>query len=83
MNTSNSDCVVIGIDPGIRNTGWGIIRVKGNNLHHLCHGVIKLKTMEVTHEIKFIANSLDEIIKNYKPNIAVIEKIFVSNSGTL
>ena len=41
MNISNRDCVVIGIDPGIRNTGWGVIRVEGNNLHHLCHGVIQ------------------------------------------
>ena len=31
--------------------------------------------------LNYIANSLDEIIKNYKPDIAVIEKIFVSNSG--
>ena len=82
MNISNRDCVVIGIDPGIRNTGWGVIRVKGNNLLHLCHGVIKTEDNESDAlRLNYIANSLDEIIKNYKPDIAVIEKIFVSNSG--
>ena len=82
MNTSNSDCVVIGIDPGIRNTGWGVIRVEGNNLHHLCHGVIKTEDNgSDALRLNFIANSLDEIIKKYKPDIAAIEKIFVSNSG--
>ncbi len=82
MNTSNSDCVVIGIDPGIRNTGWGVIRVEGNNLFHLCHGVIKTEDNESDAlRLNFIANSLDEIIKKYKPDIATIEKIFVSNSG--
>ena len=82
MNTSNSDCVVIGIDPGIRNTGWGVIRVEGNNLLHLCHGVIKTEDNESDAlRLNFIANSLDEIIKKYKPDIATIEKIFVSNSG--
>ena len=40
MNNLNRDCVVIGIDPGIRNTGWGVIRVKEKNILHLCHGVI-------------------------------------------
>tara|TARA_B100001248_G_C27291958_1_gene412915 strand:- start:280 stop:861 length:582 start_codon:yes stop_codon:yes gene_type:complete len=82
MNISNRDCVVIGIDPGIRNTGWGVIRVEGNNLLHLCHGVIKTEDNESDAlRLNFIANSLDEIIKKYKPDIATIEKIFVSNSG--
>ena len=82
MNISNRDCVVIGIDPGIRNTGWGVIRVKENNLIHLCHGVINTEANgSDALRLNYIANSLDEIIKNYKPDIAVIEKIFVSNSG--
>ena len=82
MNISNRDCVVIGIDPGIRNTGWGVIRVEGNNLLHLCHGVIKTEDNESDAlRLNFIAKSLDEIIKKYKPDIATIEKIFVSNSG--
>ena len=82
MNNLNRDCVVIGIDPGIRNTGWGIIHVKENNLLHLSHGVINTEhNGSDALRLNYIANSLDEIIKNYKPDIAVIEKIFVSNSG--
>ena len=82
MNNLNRDCVVIGIDPGIRNTGWGVIRVKENNILHLCHGVINTEQNgSDALRLNYIANSLDEIIKNYKPDIAVIEKIFVSNSG--
>ena len=82
MSNLNRDCVVIGIDPGIRNTGWGVIRVESNNLLHLCHGVIKTEDHESDAlRLNYIANSLDEIISNYKPDIAVIEKIFVSNSG--
>ena len=82
MNTSNRDFVLIGIDPGIRNTGWGVVRVKENNILHLCHGVIKTKDSESDAlRLNHIANSLDEIIKKYKPKIAAIEKIFVSNSG--
>ena len=82
MNNLNRDCVVIGIDPGIRNTGWGVIRVKENNILHLSHGVINtVHNGRHALRLNYIANSLDEIIKNYKPDIAVIEKIFVSNSG--
>ena len=76
MNNLNRDCVVIGIDPGIRNTGWGVIRVKENNILHLCHGVINTEhNGSDALRLNYIANSLDEIIKNYKPDIAVIEKI--------
>ena len=66
MNNLNRDCVVIGIDPGIRNTGWGVIRVKENNILHLCHGVINTEhNGSDALRLNFIANSLDEIIKNF------------------
>ena len=82
MNNLNRDCVVIGIDPGIRNTGWELVVLK-NKILHLCHGVINTEhNGRDALRLNYIANSLDEIIKNYKPDIAVIEKIFVSNSGS-
>ena len=46
MKNLNRECVVIGIDPGIRNTGWGVIRVKENNILHLCHGEINTEHNE-------------------------------------
>ena len=40
MVVSNKDKIIIGIDPGIRNTGWGVIRHFQNKIEHIEHGVI-------------------------------------------
>jgi len=74
--------VIIGIDPGIRNTGWGIISNFENKLQHIDHGVIVPETEDSdASRLFFISSHLDEILNNYKPSLAVIEKIFVSASG--
>ena len=79
MNISNRDCVVIGIDPGIRNTGWGVIRVEGNNLLHLCHGVIKTEDNQSDAlRLNFIANSLDEIIKKYSQTLLLLKRFLLA-----
>ena len=74
--------IIIGIDPGIRNTGWGIISNFENKLQHIDHGVIVPNTEESdASRLFYISSHLDEILNNYKPSLAVIEKIFVSASG--
>jgi crossover junction endodeoxyribonuclease RuvC len=35
---------LIGLDPGLRLTGWGVIDVEGNRLRHVAHGVIKVRS---------------------------------------
>ena len=82
MTTLNENNVIIGIDPGIRNTGWGIISNFENKLQHIDHGVIVPNTEESeASRLFYISSHLDEILNNYKPSLAVIEKIFVSASG--
>ena len=82
MTTLNENNVIIGIDPGIRNTGWGIISNFENKLQHIDHGVIVPETEDSdASRLFFISSHLDEILNNYKPSLAVIEKIFVSASG--
>ena len=82
MVVSNKDKIIIGIDPGIRNTGWGVIRHIQNKIEHIEHGVIVPKPNENDAiRLHFISFNLEKIINKYNPNIAVIEKIFVSASG--
>ena len=82
MTTLKENNVIIGIDPGIRNTGWGIINNFENKLQHIDHGVIVPETEESDAlRLLFISSQLDKILDNYKPSLAVIEKIFVSASG--
>ena len=82
MTVLKENNVIIGIDPGIRNTGWGIISNFENKLQHIDHGVIAPNKEETdASRLFYISSHLDEILNNYKPSLAVIEKIFVSASG--
>ena len=69
---------IIGIDPGLRNTGWGIIEFKNNRLIHIDDGRISPPSISsVGERLLFIKNKLSLIIKKYNPNISAIEQIFV------
>ena len=68
----------LGIDPGIRNTGWGIVSQRGNKLNYVAHGVIKPSSKSSDAErLNYIALNLNEVINKFKPNCSAIEKIFV------
>ena len=78
----NKDKFIIGIDPGIRNTGWGVIKYFQNKVYHIDHGVIIPEPKDNDAiRLNFISNCLENIINKYNPSMAVIEKIFVSASG--
>ena len=69
---------IIGIDPGLRNTGWGIIEFRNNRLIHVDDGKISPPSISsVGERLLFIKNKLSLIVKNYDPNISAIELIFV------
>jgi crossover junction endodeoxyribonuclease RuvC len=69
---------IIGIDPGLRNTGWGIIEFKNNRLIHIDDGRVSPPSISsVGERLLFIKNKLSLIVKKYNPNISAIEQIFV------
>ena len=69
---------IIGIDPGLRNTGWGIIEFNNNRLVHVDDGRISPPSISsVGERLLFLKNNLSVIIKKYDPNISAIEQIFV------
>ena len=69
---------IIGIDPGLRNTGWGIIEFKNNRLIHIDDGRVSPPSISsVGERLLFIKNKLSLIVKKYDPNISAIEQIFV------
>lgn len=70
---------VLGIDPGLRNTGFGIIEVVDNKPYYITSGVITTNSEEsLPLRIKTILDGLSQIIKDYQPNISSIEKVFVN-----
>ncbi len=82
ITNNKKELIIIGIDPGIRNTGWGVIKNVKGKLYHEGHGVIVPQiTKNDAIRLNYISCELEKIINNYEPDLAVIEKIFVSASG--
>ena len=72
---------VLGIDPGLRNLGWGIIDSNGSRLSHVANGVCKSQGSDLSARLVSLFEGLNFIIKEYRPEIAAIEKTFVNKDG--
>ena len=70
--------IILGIDPGLINTGYGLIQITGsNNLQAIDFGTISPdKKEKLSYRLKTIYDDLSLIIKKYSPNILSIEEVF-------
>ena len=72
--------IVLGIDPGLATTGYGIIKDNGG-LDVLGYGVIQtVPALSRYLRLKDISKKLGKIIKKYKPDVAVVEKVFFNKN---
>lgn len=70
---------ILGIDPGSRATGYGVIEKKGNRVYYLTCGVIRLSDKYAfSDRLKIIFDSLCEVIATHKPVVAAVEDVFVA-----
>ena len=73
---------VIGVDPGLRHTGWGVVEFKNNKIFHIKDGSISPSTkLDDGKRLLEIKNQLQKILNKYNPNISVIEKTFVGSGS--
>lgn len=73
---------ILGIDPGIRNTGWGVVTLDGARLVHLANGVIRPDPKSAdAARLSAIAAGLGQVIDAHRPDAAAIEEIFVARSA--
>lgn len=72
---------IMGIDPGLQHTGWGVIDVNGNKLTHIAHGVVHTKKGQGTPErLKQIHDDLMQMAQLWQPDEAAIEETFVNKN---
>lgn len=69
---------ILGIDPGLRLTGFGVIEKNGQTLRYITSGVVKVPVTELPERLKVILHSVGEIISLNQPMEVAIEKIFVN-----
>ena len=69
---------ILGIDPGLRITGFGVIEKHGNRLSYVASGTIKTLDIDLPARLKTILQGVGEVIETYRPDCAAIEKVFVN-----
>lgn len=84
MKTQGSETrIIMGIDPGSRVTGYGVIVVNQRNAQYLASGVVKADQSDVPQRLRTIFTGLQEIMQTYKPTELAIEQVFMhQNPGT-
>ncbi|HEY8118268.1 MAG TPA: crossover junction endodeoxyribonuclease RuvC [Methylophilaceae bacterium] len=79
-----STCRILGIDPGLRLTGFGVIEKTGEKIAYIASGTIKTttgkgaETEDLPTRLKIILDGLFEVIETYKPEQVAVEKVFVN-----
>ena len=72
---------ILGIDPGLHITGWGIIDFDGFRLKHIAHGTVVSKPSdEIADRLSQIFKNLSDIIEEHSPNEVGIEQVFVNSN---
>jgi len=70
---------LIGIDPGLRNTGWGVLDADGNRLRHVAAGTIRPGVHEDTaSRLRALHDGLAAVLAEYGPDEAAVEETFVN-----
>lgn len=71
--------IILGIDPGLRTTGFGVIHKRGNQLAYIASGTINTPSKaELPERLKTIFDGVSQVTSHYKPDCAVVEKVFVN-----
>jgi crossover junction endodeoxyribonuclease RuvC len=74
---------LLGIDPGLRYTGWGVIEIDGNRLRHIADGVIATETASpIAERLKILHDALADLLAQYRPSEAAVEETYVNRNGS-
>lgn len=73
---------LLGIDPGLRNTGWGIIESRGNRLSYIADGVVRsTATLPLSQRLLQLYDGIAEVIEKFAPDEVAVEETFVNKNG--
>ena len=76
---------VLGVDPGLRNMGWGVIEVKGSRISHIANGVAHSSGQDLAARLLSLFEQMSDVFARYQPDTAAVEQTFVNKDavGTL
>ncbi|MAI85436.1 MAG: crossover junction endodeoxyribonuclease RuvC [Rickettsiales bacterium] len=74
-----NNAIILGVDPGLSSTGWGVIENQGNRDEHMDNGaVITDSNLTIGFRLEKIFNELNKMIKFFKPSYLAVENIFIN-----
>ncbi len=73
--------VILGIDPGSRITGFGVVRMQGQKVEYIASGCIRIKDGILSDKLNQIFDCISEVVQEYKPSEAAIEQVFMSKNA--
>ena len=74
---------ILGLDPSLSSTGWGVVEVENNRVRYVADGFIATNTKApIAERLKEINKTLSEVIEQYKPDEAAIEQVFLNSNPT-
>lgn len=72
---------LVGFDPGLRKTGWGIIDVEGSRLIHVANGIIKTdNSLSLAERLVQLYDGLGQVVTDWEPVSAAVEETFVNKN---
>ena len=69
---------ILGLDPGLRITGFGLVDQLGTQLRYVASGCIKTQDGELPGRLKTLLDGVREIVDTYRPDVVAVEKVFVN-----
>lgn len=73
--------LILGLDPGLGTTGWGLIRAEGNRLSHVANGQLKTDASEsLPKRLSHLGSQLEALLADHKPEAAAVEEVFVNKN---
>jgi crossover junction endodeoxyribonuclease RuvC len=72
---------ILGLDPGLGTTGWGLIEADGNRLRHIANGQLRTDTSApLPRRLASLADQLEAVIAEHAPDPAAAEEVFVNKN---
>ena len=73
--------IILGLDPSLSSTGWGLVRAEGNRLSHIANGRLRTDSGEsLPKRLSHLASQLEAIIADRSPESAAVEEVFVNKN---
>ena len=73
--------LIIGLDPGLGTTGWGIVAKSGNRLSHVANGQVKTDpAMPLAERLVVLDRELTDVILAHRPDTSAVEEVFVNTN---